>query len=135
MKSWPELIGSGNPEAHDYAAGLKEELNAAYKEADKGMKAAFIAPPESMVDRVALAIHSRMKAHEKEYVGKFNELWGTATHVGDGFFDLNEVARAAIEAMREIPPSMYDNYRCDRLWRNLDSVKVWELWIDAALKE
>ena len=25
MKSWPELIGSGNPEAHDYAAGAQEQ--------------------------------------------------------------------------------------------------------------
>jgi hypothetical protein len=23
VKSWPELIGSGNPEAHDYGAGLR----------------------------------------------------------------------------------------------------------------
>jgi hypothetical protein len=40
MKSWPELIGSGNPEAHDYGAGLKE----------------LHSTPESMVDRVAYAL-------------------------------------------------------------------------------
>ena len=25
MKSWPELIGSGNPENGDYLAGLRED--------------------------------------------------------------------------------------------------------------
>lgn len=28
MKSWPELIGSGNPEAHNYAAGLPGSMRA-----------------------------------------------------------------------------------------------------------
>ena len=31
MKSWPELTGSGNPEAHDYSAGLKDDQNIEYK--------------------------------------------------------------------------------------------------------
>ena len=44
-------------------------------------------------------------------------------------------ARAALGAMRALTPGMCDNYRCDTLWRNLNSVKVWRLWIDAALNE
>ena len=44
-------------------------------------------------------------------------------------------ARAAIEAMRETTEGMYNAYRCDEMWRDLDSKKVWQLWIDAALTE
>lgn len=46
-----------------------------------------------------------------------------------------DYARAAIEAMREPTDGMHEAYRCDDLWRDLDSVKVWQLWIDAALIE
>jgi hypothetical protein len=51
MKSWPELTGSGNPEAHDYAAGLKEELNARYKVIDERLKEAFILTQTSIHDK------------------------------------------------------------------------------------
>lgn len=44
-------------------------------------------------------------------------------------------ARKIVEAMRDITPGMYDAYRCEELWRGLDSRKVWNLWIDAALAE
>lgn len=44
-------------------------------------------------------------------------------------------ARAAIQAMRAPTTGMRDAYRCDELWRDLNSVQVWHLWIDAALKE
>mgnify|MGYP001584479335 CR=1 FL=1 len=30
---------------------------------------------------------------------------------------------------------VYNNYRCDKLWKNLYSKEVWQLWIDAILKE
>lgn len=42
-------------------------------------------------------------------------------------------ARAIIETMREIDDEMYDNYRCEKMWRDLNSKEVWQLWIDAAL--
>lgn len=44
-------------------------------------------------------------------------------------------ARAILEAMRDPTDGMYAAYRCDDLWRNLNSHKVWQLWIDAALNE
>ena len=44
-------------------------------------------------------------------------------------------ARAAIEAMRAVPDLCYDQYRCDNMWRDLNSTKVWNLWLDAALHE
>lgn len=45
-----------------------------------------------------------------------------------------EQARAAIEAMRLIPKAVYEKYRCDKLWRDLNSVEVLNLWVDAALR-
>jgi hypothetical protein len=44
-------------------------------------------------------------------------------------------AIAAIKAMRQVPDVCYDGYRCDKLWRDLDSKEVWNLWIDAALAD
>lgn len=49
--------------------------------------------------------------------------------VNRGYYD--EAARAAIEAMRDVPDRCYDDYRC--VWRDLNSKEVWNLWIDAAL--
>ncbi len=46
-----------------------------------------------------------------------------------------EMARAAIEVMRSIPEREYDRHRCDKLWRDLNSTEVLNLWIDAALSE
>lgn len=45
------------------------------------------------------------------------------------------IARAAIEVMREVPETCYGDYKCDKRWRFLNSKDVWNLWIDAALKE
>lgn len=45
-----------------------------------------------------------------------------------------KMARAAIEAMRAVPDLCYERYRCDKMWRDLDSKEVWNLWIDAALR-
>lgn len=70
---------------------------------------------ESMVDRVAEAI---MKVDAEEKISDYYK-W----------------ARAAIEAMRMVPEVCYDDYRCDKTWRELNSTEVWNLWIDAALKE
>jgi hypothetical protein len=44
-------------------------------------------------------------------------------------------AKAMIESMRAVPELCYDDYLCDEQWRSLDSTKVFNLWIDAALKE
>jgi hypothetical protein len=49
-------------------------------------------------------------------------------------YELNK-ARAAIEAMRDVPDVCYDGYRCDKLWRDLNSKEVWNLWIDASLAD
>ena len=46
-----------------------------------------------------------------------------------------ELARVAIEAMRDIPKLAYDDYRCEKCWGELNSTEVLELWIGAALKE
>ena len=96
----------------------------------------------TMLEKVARAIHARMKAHEKEYVGEFNDMWGTHTHVGDGYFDLNEVARAAIEAMRDASPEMLKAEMDlggfgsrDGECYSADPLEVWQAMIDTALKE
>ena len=102
MKSWPELIGSGNPENGDYLAGLRE----AQREAK----------PMTMVERVALAI-------QKAELGN----------------NWNDMARAAIEAMRKPTGGMW--IAGDLLvlpsagdWAT-DTMVVWQAMIDAALKE
>lgn len=46
-----------------------------------------------------------------------------------------ELARTALEAMREPTDGMYDAYRCDEMWRDMNSRQVWRLWIDSALAE
>lgn len=43
-------------------------------------------------------------------------------------------ARVAIEAMREPTDEMYDRYRCEKPWKDLNSHEVWRLWIDSALE-
>ena len=48
---------------------------------------------------------------------------------------LVQTARAILQTMREPTSGMYDQYRCDEMWRDLNSIKVWNLWIDAALSE
>ena len=44
-------------------------------------------------------------------------------------------ARTMIEAMRVTPELCYDDYRCEKRWRALNSTEVFNLWIDAALRE
>ena len=94
-----------------------------------------------MIERVARAIHARMKAHEKEYVDEFNGILKTKTHC-DGYFDLNEIARAVIEAMCEPTKSMlkadmglggygFTDGEC----YSADPREVWQAMIGAALDE
>lgn len=47
------------------------------------------------------------------------------------------VARAIVEIMRNAPncSEIYSAYRCDKIWNSLSSKEVWQLWIDAILKE
>ena len=51
--------------------------------------------------------------------------------------DCLDTAKRAIAAIRDAPDDseVYNNYRCDETWRELTSKKVWQLWIDAILKE
>ena len=46
-----------------------------------------------------------------------------------------EIARTALDAARVIPDICYDAYRCDKQWADLNSAEVFNLWIDAALRE
>ncbi len=53
-----------------------------------------------------------------------------------GPFQALQVARAAVEAMREPTQAQYDALSAsDTLWRNLTSTKVWMAYIDAILNE
>ena len=47
-------------------------------------------------------------------------------------------AKTVIAAIRDAPDDMviYNNYYyCERMWKELNSKAVWQLWIDAILKE
>lgn len=44
------------------------------------------------------------------------------------------LARAAIEAMRDVPDICYNNYRCDVLYKDDNTKNIFLKWIDAALK-
>lgn len=77
----------------------------------------------TMIEQVAIAIDKKAN-----YIMTFNKNT-TGKELA------NELAKIAIEVMREIPKDMYDNYRCDEQWNELNSIKVWNKWIDAALKE
>lgn len=43
-------------------------------------------------------------------------------------------AKKAIESLKDTPLLCYDDYKCDDVWKNLTSTKVWYLWYDAILK-
>ena len=76
----------------------------------------------TMVEKVARAIAK--------------ERWSHVPSIAEyGWPGLIGEARAAIEAMRDIPPGMYDAYCCDNMWKDMDSTTVWKTWIDAALNE
>lgn len=47
-------------------------------------------------------------------------------------FDM--AARAAIEAMREVPAVCHDEYDLGKIWRQANSTEVWNAWINAALR-
>lgn len=74
---------------------------------------------QTMVERVAKALHASL-GYEAQWPSP------ECTQCIDA-------ARAAIEAMRAVPEICYDQYRCDKMWRDLNSIDVWNLWIDAAL--
>lgn len=46
-----------------------------------------------------------------------------------------DYAAKCIAVMREPTEEMFNYYKCDKQWKELNSVEVWKLWIDAALKE
>ena len=82
--------------------------------------------PTTMVERVAKAIC--LQDDDYCFQRELNNNAGTC-------ITCSIQARAAIEAMREVPSVAYHAYRCDEQWKDLNSTKVWNLWIDAALKE
>lgn len=87
-----------------------------------------------MIDRVARAISPELWETQDGLKENSPDYWAMPTQV-----ELRKTSRERairiVEIMRHIPDMAYDNYRCDELWRNLNSVKVLNLWIDAALKE
>lgn len=82
----------------------------------------------TMVEKVAKALYD-------EQASRSNILPAPWEIVKDAAPFWHDLARAAIEAMRDTPDVAYDNFRCDKLWREMNSREVFNLWIDAALKE
>lgn len=79
-----------------------------------------------MLERVARAIYdSTYAALSKE---ERDEDWNDmkATFIPD--------AIAAVEALKEVPIICYDDYKCDKMWKELNSSDVWHLWLNAILK-
>ena len=69
-----------------------------------------------MIDRVAKAINDTMLQH--------------------GDYKPDELARAAIEAMREPTDEMYQGVcALDKMWRDSNSAEIWQAMIDAALEK
>lgn len=91
-----------------------------------------------MVERVAAAIKSALQAHgETEYVGEKPRLLNKTELQGD--FDLHEVARAAIKAIREPTDAMREAgarppFGEPGLSRDA-STEVWQDMIDEALRD
>lgn len=86
----------------------------------------------TMLEKVAKALY----AHNSSLSNISSPSWDDAKVIVFNFESYwIEAARAALNAMREISPSMYDRYRCDKQWKDLNSIEVWNLWIDTALDE
>lgn len=82
--------------------------------------------PNEMIERVAKTL----------MLSKYpNDRWDNRGPKDVARLDHLMMARAAIQAMREPTNEMYNNYKCDKQWKDLNSIEVWKLWIDAALKE
>lgn len=87
-----------------------------------------------MVERVAKAILGASGYSsadiEKHWPDELDSLVSGPPFEADGY---REMARAAVETMRGVPDVCYENYVCDKLWRELTSKEVWYLWLNAAL--
>jgi len=68
-----------------------------------------------MLQKLALAAHTAAYASRDEFL------------MPNWF----KVAEAMLETLREVPEICYDQYKCDNVWAELDSTKVWNLWLDA----
>ena len=96
--------------------------------------------PEGMVERVAKAMYEAF-GRESEFVGEYEFFDGATTL--DGQFDLKEVARAAISAMREPTAGMsIAALSCERAVNlasdgqfEISPKHYWQSMIDAALSE
>ena len=89
----------------------------------------MVAYVSEMVERVARAIYAATIESPP---------WDQASKSFDALeAKMNAVdqARAAIKAMYDIPSDMYEAYRCDKTWKESNSVEVWNKWIEAALHE
>jgi len=80
---------------------------------------------DSMIDKVAAAIHG---------VEGLMIPFAALREESELKRALRLKACVAIEAMRDVPESCFDDYRSDKMWRDLNSKEVWNLWLDAALK-
>lgn len=82
----------------------------------------------NIVEEVAIAISYKS---QKQAYGTVLTKWEQY----DEYYKKNlmEQAKESIEIMRKIPDVCYDDYKCDKVWRELNSKEVFNLWIDAAL--
>lgn len=89
----------------------------------------------TMVERVARAIYHRIDAHFERYgSGQIEAVADLVDVTIEGRVDLLEVARAAIEEMRNPTGGMEDWFR-DNLEHTETGAWIWKGAIDAALKE
>lgn len=68
---------------------------------------------------ITLAVFTDPEAAEAA-MDKLNDAW---------------IARKVVESMRELDQETYENFKCDKLWKEQNSIGVWQGWIDAILKE
>lgn len=68
-----------------------------------------------MLQRIALAAHTAAYASRDEFL------------MPNWF----KVAEAMLTELRDVPEVCYDQYKCDEQWKDLNSTKVWNLWLDA----
>ena len=87
--------------------------------------------PAEMVERVARAIHEEFAKNKCAWVSRLEDRGLTDVTI-DGVFDLKDVARAAIEAMREPTEAMAAAGQT-MLDIEGDAAIIWRAMIDAAL--
>lgn len=83
-----------------------------------------------MVERVARAVADEVR---RQRIAP--EIWSAVFGEEIPPTDMGAVARAAIAAMREPTQAQYEALSAtNKMWRELDSRTVWQIYIDAALQ-